>query len=136
MHLFWSFLFFLSFDFQARSLVTLRIHWRLPTILRARNKSVWSNVFWYLKVCIFWKFNIKYPIHGDKIPILRKFPSDTINVTKNVLFFLSGAPTRHSFTFHLRFLYERKHKACLSKILFGIFHFRFWFVFIKAFIFV
>ena len=28
-----------------------------------------------------------------------KFPSDKINVTKNALFFISQAPTHHSFTF-------------------------------------
>ena len=33
----------------------LRIHWRLLTILKTSNKSVWSNVFRYVKVCMFWK---------------------------------------------------------------------------------
>ena len=37
--------------------------------------------------------------------MLKKFPSDKINDTKNALFFLSQAPTHHSFTFDLRFLY-------------------------------
>ena len=37
--------------------------------------------------------------------MLKKFPSDKINGTKNALFFLSGALTHHSFTFNLRFLY-------------------------------
>ena len=55
-------------------------------------------------------------------------PSDKINLTKNANFFLSQAPTHHSFTFNLRFLYELKHKFCLSKIVCGIFHFRFHFV--------
>ena len=41
-----------------------------------------------------------------------------------------------SFTFSLRFLYELKHKVCLSKTACGIFHFRFRFVFIKVYIFV
>ena len=52
--------------------------------------------------------------------MLKKFPSDKINGTKNVLFFLSRAPTHHSFTFNLRFLYELKHKVCLSKAVCGI----------------
>ena len=43
----------------------LRIQWRLSTILEINNKSVWSNVFWYVKVCIFWKC-IQYIIHWDK----------------------------------------------------------------------
>ena len=68
--------------------------------------------------------------------ILKKFPSNKINGTENALFFLSRAPTHHSFTFNLRFLYELKHKVRLSKTVFGIFHFRFRFVFIKVYIFV
>ena len=114
---------------------SLQIHWRLSTILETSNKSVWSNVFWYVKVCIFWKC-IQYTIHWDKTQILKKFPSDKINGTKNALFFLSRAPTHHSFTFNLRFLYELKHKVRLSKTVCGIFHFWFRFVFIKVYIFV
>ena len=68
--------------------------------------------------------------------MLKKIPSDKINGTKNALFFLSRAPTHHSFTFNLRFLYELKHKVRLSKTVCGIFHFRFRFVFIKVYIFV
>ena len=47
--------------------------------------------------------------------MLKKFPSDKINGTKNTLFLLSRAPTHHSFTFNLQFLYELKHKVRLSK---------------------
>ena len=65
----------------------------------------------------------------------KKIPSDKINSTKNALFFLSRAAIHHSFTFDLRFLYELKHKVCLSKTVCGIFHFRFCFVFNKIFIF-
>ena len=68
--------------------------------------------------------------------MLKKFPSDKINCTKNALFFLSRAPTHHSFTFYLQFLYEVKHKVCLFKTACGIFYFRFRFVFIKVYIFV
>ena len=92
----------------------LRIHWRLSTILKTSNKCVWSNVFWYAKVCIFWKC-IKYTIHWDKTQMLKKFPSDKISDTKIALFFLSRAPTHHSYTFNLRFWYELKHKVRLSK---------------------
>ena len=53
--------------------------------------------------------------------MLKKFPSDKINGTKNALFFLSRAPTYHSFTFSLPFLYELKHKVHLSKTACGIF---------------
>ena len=81
-----------------------------------------------VKVCIFWKC-IQYTIHLDITQILKKFPSDKINGTKNALFFLSRAPTHHSFTFNLRFLYELKHKVRLSKTVCGIFYFRFHYVF-------
>ena len=68
--------------------------------------------------------------------MLNKFPLDKINGTKNVFFFLSRAPTRHSLTSNLRFLYELKHNVRLSKTISGIFRFQFRFVFIKVFIFV
>ena len=68
--------------------------------------------------------------------MFKKFPSNKINSTKNALFFLSPAPTHHSLTFNLRFLYELKHKVHLSKTVCEIFHFRFRFVFIKVYIFV
>ena len=40
------------------TLTLLRIHLRPPTILKTSNKSVWSNIFWYVKVHIFWKFTL------------------------------------------------------------------------------
>ena len=52
--------------------------------------------------------------------MLKKFPSDKINGTKNALFFLSRAPTHHSFPFNLRFLYELKHKVRFSETVCGI----------------
>ena len=78
----------------------------------------------------------QYTIYRDKIQMLKTFPSDKIDGTKNGLFFLSRAPTHHRFTFDLRFLYELKHKVRLSKTVCGIFHFRFRFVFVKVYIFV
>ena len=66
--------------------------------------------------------------------MLKKYPSDKIKGTKNALFFLSRAPTHHSFTFNLRFLYVLKHNVCLSKTVSGISHFRFRLVFIKVYI--
>ena len=68
--------------------------------------------------------------------MLKKIPSDKINSTKNALFFLLRAPTHHSFTFNLRFLYELKHKVRLSKTACGIFHFQFRSIFINVYIFV
>ena len=66
--------------------LSLRMHWRLSATLKTSNKSVWSNVFWYVKVFIFWKY-IQYSIHWDKTQILKKNPSAKINGTKNVLVF-------------------------------------------------
>ena len=87
-------------------------------MLEASNKSVWSNVFWYVKACVFWKC-IQYTVHWDQTQILEKFPLDKIIGAKNALFFLSQAPTHHSFTFNLHVL---KHKVCFSKTVCGIFH--------------
>ena len=67
--------------------------------------------------------------------MLKKFPSDKIDATKNAFFF-SQAPIYHSSTFNLRFLYELKRKVRLSKTVSRIFHFRSCFVFIKVYIFV
>ena len=68
--------------------------------------------------------------------MLKRFRSDKINNTKIALFFLSWAPTHHSFNFNLRFISELKHKVRLSKTVCGVFHFRLRFVFIKVYIFV
>ena len=59
----------------------LRIHWRLLMISETGNKSVWSNVFWYVKVYISWKF-VQSIINWDKTQMLKKFSLDKINVTK------------------------------------------------------
>ena len=99
---------------------SLRVQWRLLMILKASKK--WSYFFLYVKVCIFWKC-IQYTIHWDKTQMLKKFPSDKINYTKNALSFLSWAPIHHSFTFNFQLLYELKHKVHLSKTTCGIFLF-------------
>ena len=96
----------------------LRIHWRSSAILKTSNKNVWSNIFRYIKVYIFWRF-IQNTIYWIEIKMLKIFPSDKINVTKNTLFFLSTAPTHHSFTFNSQFLYELKHKVRLPKTVMG-----------------
>ena len=90
-----------TFPNIARNL--LWIHWRLSMILKTSKKNAWSNAFYYVKVCIFWKC-IQSTIHYDKTQMLKKFP------------FLSRAPTHRSLTFNLRFLYELKHlKVLVSK---------------------
>ena len=54
--------------------------------------------------------------------MIETFSSEKINGTKNTLFILLQAPTHHSFTFNLRFLYELKHKNRLSKTVCGNLH--------------
>ena len=68
--------------------------------------------------------------------MLRKILLDKISDTKDTLFLLSRAPTHHSFTFNLRFLYELKQQVCLSKTVCGTFHFWSRSAFIKVYIFV
>ena len=120
----------------ANFLIPLRIRWRYSTILKTSNKSAWSNIFWYVKVCIFWKC-IQYAIHWAKTQMLKKFPSDKINDTKSALFsFVSSNSLHHSFTFNLLFLYELKHKVRLSKTVCRTLHFRLHLVFIKVYIFI
>ena len=66
--------------------------------------------------------------------MLKTFYLDKIKGTQNALLFLLRAPTHHSFTFNLPFLYELMHKVRLSKTVCGIFLFRFRFVSIKVYI--
>ena len=94
---------------------------------RKIQKSVWSNVFWYVKVCYMLKM---YSIHYKKISFGQN------KRYKNTLFLLSRAPTHYSFIFDLRFLFELKQKVRLSKTTCWIFHFRSCFVSIKVYIFV
>ena len=67
--------------------------------------------------------------------MLRKLPSGKLSGTKNSLFFLLRAPNHHSF-FNLQFLYGLKHKGYIFKVVRGIVHSRFRFVFIEFYIFV
>ena len=113
----------------------LTISSRHLLILKTSNKSVWSNVFWYIKVCIFWKC-IQYTVHWDRTQMLKKIILEKMNCTEKALFLLLRAPTHHSFTFNLWFLYFLTHKAGLSQTVCGIFHFRFRFIFFKVYIFV
>ena len=77
-----------------------------------------SYFLWYVKVNIFWKF-IQCIVHWDKKNDKKIF---LWNFPKNVLFFLSRAPTHYSFTFFSQFLYELKQKFHPSKTVCWIFH--------------
>ena len=112
----------------------LRINWRLSTILKLRKKGVWSNIFWHVKVGIFWSlFNILY---NEIKRRYWKIPFGQNRQCKNTFLFLSWAPTHQSFTVNSRFLYELMHKVHFSKRVCRFFHFRFPFVFIRVYGFV
>ena len=53
---------------------------------RNKQNGEWSNVFWYVKTCLFWKC-IQYTIYRDKTQMLKKITSKKINGIKNALFF-------------------------------------------------
>ena len=77
-----------------------------------KQKSVWSNVFLYVKVYIFWKFVvclINYTFRWNRNVKKKSFRQ--INLTKIATFLLLRAPAR--FTFNVRFLYELKRKVRL-----------------------
>ena len=78
----------------------LRIHWRHLKILKTSIKSVSSNVFWYIEVCLFWKC-IQDNIHWDKTQTLKNFPSDKINSAKNDLFFANSNSSQFCFYFEI-----------------------------------
>ena len=110
----------------------LRIHWRLSMILKLSNKSVWSNVFWSVKVGILWKC-IQYTTHWYKTNVKKNSFGQNKRYKKCPLFSFVSSNSRQ-FYFNLRILYKLKHKVCDSKTVRGIFHFRF--VFAKVCIFV
>ena len=64
-----------------------------------KQKCGWSNAFWYIKVCIFWKC-VQYTIDWDKAQMLKKFSSDKASGTKNTLFsFVSSNSSQFYFQF-------------------------------------
>ena len=76
-----------------------------------------------------------YSIHYTLRQMLKEIPFRQIIRYKNAFFFLR-APTYHSFTFNLWFLFELKHKVCLSKSVCGIFYFQFRLIFMKVYFFI
>ena len=61
--------------------ITVVLKDTLKTSKNFKNKRVWSNVFWYVKVCIFWK-RIPYTIHWDKTQMLNEICLDRMSSTK------------------------------------------------------
>ena len=62
---------YLSWQEKISHSLDKRIHWRLSTISKTSKNNVWSNIFWYVKVCIFWKCT-QYTINWDKTQMLKK----------------------------------------------------------------
>ena len=65
--------------------------------------------------------------------MLKTFPLNGKNVTKHARFFLSRAPTRHSFTFNLRFHYKLRFasvKICVGFFIFNFVSFILKFIFL------
>ena len=91
--------------------------------LKNKHKTVWSNMFWYVKVCIFWKCDTLY------IEIIQKFS------TKNAFFFVC-VPQLITVLLLINDFFVLKHKVRLSKSVCEIFHFQFRFSFIQVYIFV
>ena len=67
---------------------TVLIHWRLSMNLKTSNKSVWSNGFWYVKLCIFWK-SFQYTINWDETNIKKIFFGQNKLCKKCPLFYLA-----------------------------------------------
>ena len=77
----------------------------------------------------------KYKYLSDKTQMLKKFPSDKINVTKNALFFFRELQLiTVILSIRNSYRYELKHKFHLSKTVCGIFDFRFRLVFVEVYI--
>ena len=49
-----------------------------------KEKSPSRNIFWYVKVCIFWKL-IQYTVHWDKIKMLKKMSSKFLQESSSII---------------------------------------------------
>ena len=58
--------------------------------LKNKHKSVSSNAFWYVKVCIFWKF-IQYTTHWDETQMIEKISFGLNERFKNELSFFASS---------------------------------------------
>ena len=77
---------------------SLRIHWRYLAILKI-SKNVYEVMFFDLQKYLYSE-SVLNTLYIEIKTNFKKFLSDKINGTKNALFFLSQAPTQHSFTFN------------------------------------
>ena len=100
---------------------------------KSKQNSVWSNVFWYVKVCIFWKC-IQDTINWDKKQNVRKISLRQNKRYKKCPLFYFASSNSSQFYFEIAILIWAE--GSFSKTVYGIFHFWFRFVFIKAYIFI
>ena len=115
--------------------MALSIQWRLSMILKTYVKSVGNNVFWYVKVCVFWKY-IQYTSHWDKTQMLKKFSSDKIDGTKNALYFFCKFQLITVFLLIYDYYMSWSARFVSPKLCVGFSIFDFVFVFSKVYIFV
>ena len=66
--------------------------------VKNKQKSVWSNVFWYIKVCTFWKC-IQYTIHWDKTQMLKNICFGQNKRNKKCLLFSFASSNSSQFFF-------------------------------------
>ena len=111
------------FYISVQPAISLRTHWKLSTIFKA-SKNMYKVMFFDMFKYIYSSSLFNTICIEIKHKYFKKFASDKVSATKNAPFFLSWAPTHHSFTFNLRFLHDFKHKVRLSNSVCGIFHFR------------
>ena len=110
---------------------TLKIYHKDFCDFKSKQKSAWSNVFWYGNVCIFWKF-IQHTIHSNKTQMLRNYLRTKQMVQKMLSFFFR----EFQLTTVLLLICDSymSWSNRFVKIVCGIFHFRFRFNFIKVYI--
>ena len=100
-------------------------------------RGIWSNVLWYLKLYIFWKFIYwNYTIHWDKTQTLKKISFGQNKRYKKCSLFSLELKLITVLLLICVSCMSLKPKVCLSKTGRVIFHFLFHFDFIKFYIFV
>ena len=109
----WKLLLTTVIDISLLISLVLRIHWRLSTILKISKKCIKQIFFLIYKSMYILKVYSMH--HWDKTQMLKKIPSDKINSTKNALFFISWAPSHHSFNLRSYMSWN-----CVSDFLFSI----------------
>ena len=78
-----------------------------------KKKTVWSNVFWYVKECIFWNC-INYTILWVKTHMLKKVPSGKIKSTKKCPLFTFTSCNSSQFYFWFAILVWAKAQDFVS----------------------